>query len=163
MKKFLLFFVAVVLLTTSFATTGTRNVPAKKATEIYLVIGKNGEQISLMNLTQISVKDYQTVSGRHLTVFEKAAFKLSQRKLAKCINTDGSINNKKLLKLMDDGDHSTGFHLGGFALGFLLGLIGVLLAYVVNDNENKPNRVKWAWIGFGIFVVLYIALLIAVL
>lgn len=162
MKKFLLIIFAFSLLHTCFAAKIT-NVPSKKATDIYLTIGKNGERISLMDLTRISVKDYQTISGRHMKLFEKAAFKLSQRKLAKCINVDGSINNKKLKKLMDDGDHSTGFHLGGFALGFFLGLIGVLLAYVVNDNENKRNRVKWAWIGFGIFVVLYIILLISIL
>ena len=162
MKKIVLIFIAFSILTVSFASTVT-SVPVKKATDVYLVIGKKGERISLMDLTQISVKDYQTISGRHMTFLERAGFKVSQKKLAKCIKADGSINSKRLAKLVGDGDHSTGFHAGGFALGFLLGLIGVLLAYVVNDNENKPNRVKWAWIGFGIFVVIYIAVVIAVL
>jgi hypothetical protein len=47
-----------------------------------------------------------------------------------------------------------------FALGFLLGLIGLLIAYLIND-DYKHNRVKWAWIGFGIVVVLNIILIAA--
>lgn len=158
MKKILLLFLAISTLTTSFAASSVIT-PTKKATEIYLSIGKNGEQISLMDFTQISVKDYETISGRQLKLFEKAAFKLSQKKLARCINHNGVINNKRLMRLMADG--STGFHLGGFALGFFLGLIGVLIAYVANNNENKPNRVKWAWIGLGVSVLLTIILVVA--
>lgn len=50
----------------------------------------------------------------------------------------------------------TGFHAGGFFLGLLLGVIGVIIAYLIND-EKKHNRVKWAWIGWGVWVVLLIA------
>lgn len=162
MKKLLFLLTSFCILTISFAATGT-NSPSKKATEIYLTIGKNGEQISLMDLSKISVKDYETISGRHLKFLEKASFKLSQRKLAKSINADGSLNSKKLVKMLADGDMSTGFHIGGFALGFFLGLIGVLIAYVANNNENKRNRVKWAWIGFGIAFVLGLVLIASVL
>lgn len=161
MKKTLLFLIACISFLVSIAATGT-NIP-KNAGEMYVVIGKNGEQISLVDLSRIKVKDYETISGRHLTFFERAAFKLSQRKLAKSINPDGSVNNKKLTKLLADGDMSTGFHIGGFALGFLLGLIGVLIAYVANNNENKRNRVKWAWIGFGVGLLLSIILIASVL
>ena len=53
-------------------------------------------------------------------------------------------------------------HLGGFALGFFIGLIGVLIAYIIED-DYKRNRVKWAWIGWGVFVVFYVALLVIIL
>ncbi len=43
-----------------------------------------------------------------------------------------------------------------------MGLIGVLIAYLIND-DNKSNRVKWAWIGFGAFVVIYLVILLSVL
>ena len=46
-----------------------------------------------------------------------------------------------------------GFHIGGFALGFLLGLIGVLIAYLINDDKKK-ERVKWSWIGCLVLVVI---------
>lgn len=162
MKKILSFFIAVSMLAVSFAATGI-NAPLKKATDLYLTIGKNGEQISLMDLSRISVKDYQTISGRHMKFFEKMSFKFSQKKLAKSINADGSLNNKRLAKMLAEGDMSTGFHIGGFALGFFLGLIGVLIAYVANNNDNKRNRVKWAWIGFGIILVLNLIILALIL
>ena len=52
------------------------------------------------------------------------------------------------MKKRGDGE---GFQAGGFFLGFLLGLIGVLITYLINDDQ-KRNRVKWAWIGFAIWI-----------
>ena len=51
------------------------------------------------------------------------------------------------------------FNLGGFALGFLLGLIGVLIAYLINDDK-KSDRVKWAWIGLAAWIVILILVFI---
>jgi len=129
---------------------------------VYLPIAKN-VQISLKELSLISVKDYEKLSGKHLNFFQRFTFKAGQKKLRNSFAADGTITNKKLLKAMSDGDHSVGFHLGGFALGFLLGLLGVLLAYVIGGDEDvKKNRVKWAWIGFGLFVVFYLILVLIV-
>jgi hypothetical protein len=161
MKPIFTLFVAFSLVTTSFGSSGFFVLP-KKASDVYLPIGSAGQKISLLDLSKIDVKAFETLSGRHLHFFDRLGFKLAQKKLRKSINADGSIDNKKLNKFLDQGDHSTGFHLGGFALGFFVGLIGVLIAYLIND-DNKRNRVKWAWIGFGIFVVLYIILIIALL
>ncbi len=148
------------LYTASFASTGFTSVP-KKATQIYLPIGKN-MQISLMDLSVISVKDYEKVSGKHLNFFQKLSFKAAQKKLRNSIAPDGTITNKKLTKAMIDGDHSVGFHLGGFALGFFLGLIGVLIAYIIKgDPDVDRNRRKWAWIGFGVYVVLLLIVFLA--
>ncbi len=77
------------------------------------------------------------------------------------INKDGVVTGKKMKKMFAAGGE-TGFHVGGFALGFLVGLIGVLIAYLIND-DYKRNRVKWAWIGFGVFVVIYAVVLVSVL
>lgn len=161
MKKFLILFAAFALFTTCFAASGISVFP-KKATEIYIPIGKN-MQISLMDLSIIKVKDYEQISGKHMNFFQKLTFKAGQKKLRNSISEDGAITNKKLLKAMaSDGDHSTGFHIGGFALGFLLGIIGVLLAYVIGGEEDvKKNRAKWAWIGFGMYVVVLGAIIAA--
>ncbi len=161
MKKIFILFTALAMFATSFATSGFSYLP-KQASDVFLPIGSTGKSISLMDLSKIDVKDFETLSGRHLMFFDRLGFKLAQKKLRKSINSDGTIDNKKLNKFLDQGDHSTGFHLGGFALGFFVGLIGVLIAYLIND-DYKSNRVKWAWIGFGISVVVSLIIVLAFL
>jgi hypothetical protein len=156
MKKILILFVAFSLVTTSFGSSGFSVLP-KKASDVYLPIGSNGQKISVLDLSKINVKTFENISGRHLNFFDRLGFKLAQKKLKKSINADGTIDNKKLNKLLAEGE--TGFHLGGFALGFLVGLIGVLIAYLINDDKKK-NRVKWAWIGFGVWIVILLLFII---
>jgi hypothetical protein len=49
------------------------------------------------------------------------------------------------------------FNIGGFVLGLLLGIIGVLIAYLIGDR----SVIKWSWLGFAIwFVVLLLALIL---
>jgi hypothetical protein len=80
-------------------------------------------------------------------------FQIGTAKLKRSIAEDGTISSKKLKKHATLIDGETGFHLGGFALVFLIGLIGVLIAYLINDGK-KPNRTKWAWIGLAAWVVI---------
>jgi hypothetical protein len=44
-------------------------------------------------------------------------------------------------------------------LGFLLGLIGVLIAYLIKDDK-KRNRVKWAWLGLLAWVVIWLIVVV---
>jgi len=161
MKRLLLIFLAFSIATSSFAFSSS-SFRHHKACDIFIPIGSTGQKISLLDLSAIGTKDFETLSGRHLSFFDKMGFKMAQRKLRNSIKADGTIDNKKLNKFLEQGDHSTGFHVGGFALGFLVGIIGVLIAYLIND-DYKRNRVKWAWIGFGIFVVLYLILILALI
>ena len=159
MKKILILFAAFALFTTCFGAVGILISP-KKASEVYIPMGKN-MQISLMDLSHIKVKDYEKITGRHLSFFEKMTFKAGQKKLRNSIAADGTITNKKLAKVMMDSD-TMGFNVGWFALGFFLGLIGVLLSYVINgDSDVKKNRQKWAWIGFGVWVVILLVVVLA--
>lgn len=158
MKKIFALLVAVALFTQSFAAI-TVTEPSKKASEVFINVGTTGQKISLLDLSMISVKEMEKLSGKKMKFTEKAGFKIGQHKLKKSINHDGTINNKKLLKTFGEGG---GFSLGGFALGFLLGLIGVLIAYVIND-EKKSSRRRWAWIGWGAGVLLYLALVLPAL
>ena len=160
MKRFLVFLLAFSFVATSFASGALVIVKPKKADEIMIPIGNTGQKISLLDLAQIKVKDFEALSGRHLSLVDKIGFKLAQRQLQKSINSDGTVNNKKLKKYLDRADVTTGFNIGGFALGFLLGLIGVLIAYLINDDK-KSARVKCAWIGFAVWIVILIILLVA--
>ena len=152
----------VVLLSGAFAMTPTSVVPKLlKAADVMIAVGKDGKKISLLDLSKMSKDELEKATGRKMNFPESLAFKGAQKKLRKGINAEGYVTNKKLKKMFySDGE--TGFHLGGFALGFLLGLIGVLIAYILND-EKKQNRRKWAWIGLGVAVVISIILVAAVL
>jgi hypothetical protein len=125
-----------------------------KASDIIIPLGNTGKSINMQELATIKVGDLEKMTGKKMGLFQRMEFKMAQRKLRHSINADGTVSNKKLARLTSkDMDGETGFHLGGFALGLLLGLIGVLIAYLINDGK-KSNRVKWAWIGCGVLVVI---------
>jgi hypothetical protein len=158
MKKFLLILVALVSITNSFASGLSVVPPVKKqnkikATDVFIPVGKNGQTISMMELSRMKVKDLEALTGNKMSLVDKVGFKLAQSQLRHSINEDGSFNNRKLEKMAGKAAGSSGFHLGGFALGLLLFLIGVLIAYLIND-ELKAQRVKWAWIGAIVSLVL---------
>jgi hypothetical protein len=158
MKKLIFLLTSLLFITSSFGTSSVLSPKKIKASELYLPIDKTGKKISLMELSTIGVSDLQTLIGKKMNFAEKVSFKITQKRLRNSINPDGTIESRRLQKFFQKRGGETGFHFGGFALGFFLGLIGILIAYLIKD-DYKQNRVKWAWIGFGIGVV--ISLIIA--
>lgn len=163
MRKFALLLAAVLLFGSSFAVSVPASAPkakAPKASEVYLKLGKNGELISLMDLAYAKPSEIQELTGKKMSLTDRLGFKMAQKKLRAGINKDGSINNKQLKKMAKKAAAGeSGFHLGGFALGFLLGLIGVLIAYLIND-DLASNRRKWAWIGVAAWLVILLVVLV---
>lgn len=81
-----------------------------------------------------------------MRLFDRIGFSLAQKQLRESINNDGTFNSKKMQKaLKRAGDGTTGFHIGGFALGFLLGLIVVLIAYALRMTRNPTEPVGLDW------------------
>ncbi len=159
MKKIISFIFAFALFNVSIAVTpGIDGSRPLKATEIMIPIGKTGKQISLAEFSKLKPDEYEKIAQVKLNFFDRIAYKMAIKKLRKGIAPDDTIKNKKIAKMFST-DGETGFHLGGFALGFFLGLIGVIITYVMND-EKKSNRVKWAWLGLlGSIVILGIMIL----
>ncbi len=156
MKKILLLITSISMLTCSFATASTSRPPLKAA-EIFLPVGNTGAKISLLELSTISIKQLQLLTDRKLNFFEKVNIAIAQKKLKAAIDRDGTINNRKIEKMLQRKGGETGFHAGGFALGFFLLIIGVLVAYVIND-DYKRNRVKWAWFGTSVMLGILLVL-----
>lgn len=165
MRKTLALIAAVTFFVSSFATS----VPSKPkefilhTDQLFIPVGKTGKTISLFDLSKISVRELQKLTGQKMNFLDKVKFRVAQKKLRDNISPDGTIDNQKIQKALQHQKKGgeTGFHFGGFALGFFLGAIGLVIAYVLNDDYKK-NRVKWAWIGFGLVVVLNIILILAV-
>lgn len=159
MKKILAFIIFIATISVAYSTSVVNTPVPLKANEIFLPIGKSGQLISLQDLSVIKLKDFEALTGKKMKLTDKLGFALSQKQLRKSINPDGTFNKKKVEKYFNKmAEGSGGFHAGGFFLGLLLGLIGVLIAYLIKDDKKK-TRVKWAWIGWVVWLVI---LLIAV-
>jgi hypothetical protein len=164
MKRTIILMAFVTFYSSAYSVTNSISVPAIKqpikANEIYLPVGNTGQFISLMDLSRISVKDFETLSGKKMKFLDKVNFRIGQRKLKKSINQDGTFNKKSVEKYFTDPTGpGGGFSLLGLALGFFLSLLGVLIAYVI-AGADKRSRVTWAWIGAAISLIIWIAILI---
>ncbi|HYV53306.1 MAG TPA: hypothetical protein VE933_01855 [Chitinophagaceae bacterium] len=164
MKKVIILFAFIASFSSINSTTNSipssAARPPLKADEVYLPVGKTGHLISLMDLSRISVKDFETLSGEKMKFSEKVQFKLSQRQLKKSINEDGTFSRKSIEKYLTKPPVGGGgvFSLGGLLLGLFLSLIGVLIAYLIG-KDNK-SRIRWAWIGAIISLIVWGAVLI---
>ena len=147
----------------TYSSTSTTPVsstnPSIKATDVYVPIGKSGQLISLMDLSEISVKDFENLSGKKMKFREKVSFKMKQRELKKNINYDGTFSKKRVEKYFNKAALGGVFSISGLLLGLFLSLIGVLIAYLITTGDKK-GRITWAWIGCAISLILWGALLI---
>lgn len=159
MKKLFSLITLLCLCINSFAAFAIKP-RTTNAAEIFLPVGRN-QKISLLELSTISVKDYQVFTGQKLNFFARIAFKGEQKKIKNYLNPDGTVDNKRFLNFTDgDGDRSTGIHWGGFLLGFFLLPIGVLIAYLSGGDEDvRRNRIRWAWRGSLASITIILAIL----
>ena len=151
MKKILFLLAAFVIM----QTVGAAIAPSAKikASEAMIPVGATGKQISMQELSTISVNDFEQLTGKKMGSVDKLMFKTAQKKLRHTIDKDGNIKNKKIEKLYKKHGATSGFNIGGFALGFFLFLIGVLIAYLISADDQANFR-KWAWVGAAVSLVI---------
>lgn len=133
---------AMVVNTTNAAFTETK---AEVKTEKKENLGsfKSAEMKEMAQMfVKMSRKDYEEITGRHLSLMERAAFKIQQKRM------------KHELKRAE-GDSTNA--VVGFLAGLILSLVGVLLVYLLSDDGNMR---KWAWIGAAVSLLLYGVLII---
>ena len=160
MKNGFFLVIALFVISFSFGANIVTKLPPLNAKDILIPIGNTGQKISLLDLSRIKIKEAEALTGKNMSLFEKAGFRAAQHKLRMNINYDGTINNKRLAKRLNNvDDGASGFHLGGFALGLLLSLVGVLIAYLL-PGDAQASRTKWAWIGAALSVI-WIIILVA--
>jgi site-specific recombinase len=128
MKNFLLhLFLGLTILTKTFAAVPTSNT-VKTTNPITTAIFES----QLANETNTLETKSIIAPTSKLTFVEKMKRKIYASPLLK--------------KYLPEEEQN--FYFGAFALGFLLGLIGVLIAFLVNlDSPVRKKKMTSAWIG----------------
>src|SRR6476660_5002214 len=104
---FLLSAALLAIILPSFASNSLPSHPALKASEVFVPIGSTGKTISLLDLSRMSVKEFQAYTGKKMSFGNKLMFKAAQAQLRKDINPDGTMNTAKMGKLLSKGTSAT--------------------------------------------------------
>jgi hypothetical protein len=132
------------LSTSALTTPSTEPVPPKSDNTVAAPLSN----MSVQDFLALTPKKYRELTGEKLSLTQKIALKLAQKKVKRAIK-----NNEKVdMAAMAGGLDTSDFNIGGFVLGLLLSVIGVLIAYLIGDT----NVIKWAWIGFAVFLVIFL-------
>jgi hypothetical protein len=165
MKRFLTLLLSIACLAPKIVTAAT-SVPSGpglpdqvKAADISIPIGNTGRFVNLQELSAMRVADVERLTGRKMGWFRRLETSLALRKLRRSIRPDGTMDIK-MISLLSRRDHRQNGHFqwGGFALGLLGNVYGVLVAYLIHDGSSH-RRIKWAWIGLAISDGLFILIL----
>lgn len=118
--------------------------PVKKESTALSPVSK----MSVDDFLSMTPKKYKALTGEKLSLTQKISLKLAQKKIKKALRNNEQIDSATMANALDTSD----FNIGGFILGLLLSVIGVLIAYLIGD----PSVIKWAWVGFGIFLIIFL-------
>jgi hypothetical protein len=116
---------------------------------------KTGKLSTVDILSQLDAKSFLALTpakvaemtGRKMTLNQKINLKLTQRLVKKQLRKGIDVNMVAMAERAGSGS----FNWGAAALGFFLGLIGVLIVYLAFKNDKEVAR-KSAWIGFAVWV-----------
>lgn len=110
-----------------FTQTANAVVATQTATDATSITAENNKKITASDVKKLSRKEIETKLGRKLSWKERVLLKMAK---------------------------PTGSSGLGFLMGFFLGVIGVLIAYLAFKDE--PATIKGSWWGFGVSLLLII-------
>jgi hypothetical protein len=155
MKKFittiLFYFIAVLPSLAAVLPNNNSKVNAEK-----LQAFENG----VRDFSKMSFFQYEQMIGHKANKLEKYAYSRMQKKSQKMLDQNGNLLEKYKNKYQKYFIEDAGTFLGGFALGFFLGAIGLLIAFLVNQNSDTDDLMKGAWWGFGTIVIILLSVIL---
>lgn len=156
MKKIVALVFASVIMVQSFAAVNVE-FPARKASEVFFPVGNTGKVVSLLDLTTMSAKEFQSMTGQHLKFSERVAFKLSQKELKSTINTDGTVNAKKLQSLSQKMQKiGSGDNKKNLRLAIIFAIAAVILSILGSVTGVFWVLASIAWLVAVVFFVIWL-------
>lgn len=110
--------------------------------------------LTVGDIVDMKAKDFAAFTGQKMSLKERVGYTLVKSKLKKELRK----GNLKADDSFDKAAASGNFNIGAFLLGFILGLIGFLIVILA---FNDKNAWKSALIGWGIWLVLLVVLVLA--
>jgi uncharacterized membrane protein len=142
MKKIILLFVFAFISSVTWASVAPSEMyKANQAAVAEAMVKFAGKEYSYSNVKAM----VEASTHKKLSLKEKIALTLLVKKAKK---QGMDIKNTKGFE----------FKIGGFFLGFFLGLIGVLIAYLALSKEHGTSSL----IGLGVGILLYVVFLVLV-
>lgn len=151
MRKITIFLLAVAFSISSNAgiiyvpANSTDNTKAGK-TSTANVLG----QLDAKTFISLTPAKVQEMTGVKMNLGQKISLKMAQMEVKKQLKKGKEVNMAEMGKKAGGG-----LNWLWVLIGFLLSWVGVLIAYLTREGHDD-NRVKSAWIGAGIGLVVWI-------
>ena len=101
---------------------------------------------------QLTPKKYAELTGKKLNIFQKAGFKMLQRKVRGMVNRGEVVTMADVAKRADDLNT---MNVLGLLLGLILGPVGVVIALILKETGDVgPEVVKWSLYGLLIWLAI---------
>ena len=113
--------------------------------------------MSVEDFLKLSKSDLKELNGGSITFKESLVFKQLQNELRKEVKHE-KIKPSDLINIESLAEERVSqFKIGGFILGFLLGLIGVALAHIFSQDKGFRRS---SWQGLGAWIILLLILVL---
>ena len=138
------------------------SIPVSKE-ETVLEKSMSNDNISMLSkmtnkqFLTLSPQTYYKLTGKKMSFKERMALRIAQKNIRTEIKSKSIEENATVNYEMAVGNGENSFRIGGFILGFLLGLIGVGLAYIFSDDKDF---IRSTWKGLGAWVILLLVLVL---
>ncbi len=118
----------------------------------------NSEYLRASVFVKLSAKEFGVITGRKLNLPQRIYFKVIQRRLKRELR-----NNPDLLitDYYDPAKEKFKFDVLWFVIASMIGPLGIIAAYTSPLRKGGPtkiNKLRSAWLGFGLFLIWFGAL-----
>jgi len=155
MKKYLFFLVLFSFLSNTFLFAAILPPTGSSPSKL-----EKTQMEEIKKFSSMSFVEYEKILGHKASKVEKYAFMRIRMKAAKMYDSEGNLLPKYQKRFLKAEDKAEGSFWGGFALGLLFGIVGLLVALFANRDGDKKKRVRGAIWGFVIWNLVGLAILI---